>query len=161
MPRHELETLSNDARIWIFGIDPALNADGERQLLDGVDRFLAEWSAHGTPVVSARHLIDGRFLVIAAEKDAETSGCSIDRMFPLVRDAERALRISVLDASLIFHRDADGRIKSVKRGEFRDVANQDTVVFDTTAQTLGEIRNGTWVRRAADSWHAALLRQSA
>ena len=67
----------------------------------------------------------------------------------------------MLDASRVFYRDANGNVASVARGEFRNVANEETIVFDTTAQRLADIRSGAWERRAADSWHAALLRRSA
>ena len=33
----------------------------------------------------------------------------------------------------------------------------DTIVFDTLAERLGDVRSGRWERRAGDSWHARLL----
>ena len=44
------------------------------------------------------------------------------------------------------------------RDEFRNSADADTVVYDTLAERLGDVRGGRWERRAADSWHAKLLR---
>jgi hypothetical protein len=161
MPQTDIDRLTDDASIWIFGITPALDAEAERTVLQQVDGFLSQWSAHRVPVLSARELRDGAFLIVAAEKESETSGCSIDAMFGIVRALERAFGVQMLDASRIFYRDANGAIASIPRGEFRNVANDDTIVFDTTAQRLGDIRSGAWERRAADSWHAALLRRSA
>jgi hypothetical protein len=161
MPKTEIERLSNDATIWIFGITPALDADQSTILLQQVDAFLEQWAAHRVPVLSGRELRDGAFLIVAAEKNSETSGCSIDAMFGTVRAMERAFGVQMLDANRVFYRDGSGAVASVPRGDFRGVGNDDTIVFDLTAQRLGDVRNGSWERRAADSWHAALLRRSA
>ena len=159
MPVTDLSRLSDEATVWIFGISPAVSDEGE--VLRRADTFLRGWDAHGVPVLSGRELREQRFLVVAAEKSAETSGCSIDRMFGLIRAIERDYAVSMLDASRVFYRDSSGLIRDVPRGEFRDVANDDTIVFDTTVVTLGEIRSGRWEKPARDSWHAALLRRSA
>jgi hypothetical protein len=161
MPRTEIDRLSDDAAIWIFGVTPRLDDEAATTVLRQVDTFLDQWTAHRVPVLSGRELREGSFLVVAAEKNSETSGCSIDAMFGIVRALERAFGVQMLDASRIFYRDANGDVASVARGDFRNVANEETVVFDTTAQRLGEIRSGAWERRAADSWHASLLRRSA
>ena len=161
MPRTEIDRLSDDATIWIFGITPRLDHEAETTVLRQVDTFLDQWAAHGVPVLSGRELREGSFLIVAAEKNSETSGCSIDAMFGIVRALERAFSVQMLDAGRVFYRDAKGNVASVARGEFRNVANDDTIVFDTTAQRLGDVRSGAWERRAADSWHASLLRRSA
>src|SRR5436853_3046937 len=161
MPRADIDRLSDDATIWIFGITPSLDDDASATVLRNVDGFLDQWAAHRVPVLSGRELRDGSFLIVAAEKNSETSGCSIDAMFGIVRALEREFGVEMLDASRVFYRDANGKIASVARGEFRNVANDDTIVFDTTAQRLGDVRSGAWERRAADSWHAALLRRTA
>jgi len=159
MPRTDISRLSDDANIWIFPITPAL-ADADA-LLRRVDAFLDSWAAHNMPVLAARELREGRFLIVAADKDAEKSGCSIDRLFALVRMMQRELGVSMLDASLVYYRDAEGVIRDAKRSELRDHADESTIVFDTTAPTLGDIRRGSWERPARDSWHASLLRRSA
>jgi len=159
MPRTDISRLSDDANIWIFPITPAL-ADPDA-MLGRVDAFLDSWAAHNVPVLAARDLRENRFLIVAADKDAEKSGCSIDRLFALVRMMERELGVSMLDASLVYYRDAEGVIRDAKRSELHDRADESTIVFDTTAPTLGDIRRGTWERPARDSWHASLLRRSA
>ena len=161
MPKTDIERLSDDAAIWIFGITPAVDAAQTDSVLQQVDRFLEQWAAHRVPVLSGREVREGSFLIVAAEKNSETSGCSIDAMFGTVRGLERAFGVQMLDANRVFYRDADGKIAGVPRGEFRTVGTEDTIVFDTTAQRLGDIRSGAWERRAKDSWHAALLRRSA
>jgi hypothetical protein len=154
--RVNIDQLSNDAHIWIFGVSPALDAQKSAVLLRQVDAFLDDWAAHGVPIKGARELREGSFLIIAADEKREKSGCSIDRMFGTLRALERELNVQILDSNRVFLRDA-GAVRAVPRGDFRSAANADTPVFDVTAEKLGEVRTGAWERRAADSWHRQLL----
>ena len=154
--RVDINELSNTAHVWIFGVSPALDFDGEARLLRQVDAFLEQWASHGTPVRGARELREGSFLIIAADDKSERSGCSIDRMFGTLRQLERDLGVQILDANRIFLRD-EGRVRAVPRQEFRNAADESTVVFDVTAEELGAVRSGAWERPAAASWHRQLL----
>ena len=160
MPSIEMSRLSNDARVWVFGVSPSLQGAAGEMLLREVDRFLSEWSAHGTPVTSGREVIDGSFLVIAAEKNSETSGCSIDRLFHTLRSLEHDLRVSIIDTERVFYRDLSGAVRAASRSEFRELAgnravNAGTPVFDPLVETVGAIRRGELEKPAAASWHAA------
>ncbi len=158
MPRTDITKLTDDARIWIFGISPPLTDAQMSTVFSRIDPFLDEWSAHGHPITSARDVLDHRFLLIAVEKSTETSGCSIDRLFGTMRELERELGVAMLDPDQIFFRHGDGRIDAISRREFRERADLHTVVFDTTAEQLSDVRNGQWERRASESWHRDLLR---
>src|SRR6185295_8596288 len=135
MPRRDLNELSDDAYIWIFGISPALDEAGEVKLLHRVDEFLDRWAAHGQPITAGRDLIEGMFLVVAADRQSERSGCSIDRLFGTLRQLEQDLRVSILDANRVFFRHGDGRPDAMTRAEFREKGDAHTIVFDTTAET--------------------------
>ncbi|HYI13320.1 MAG TPA: hypothetical protein VEK57_30010 [Thermoanaerobaculia bacterium] len=154
--RVPIEQLSNDAHIWIFGISPSLDEQQSGVLLRQVDAFLDGWAAHGVPITGARDLYEGSFLVVAADEHREKSGCSIDRMFGTLRNLERDLGVQILDSTRVFYRDAE-QVRAVPRGAFRTAASGETPVFDVTAERLGEVRSGGWVKRAADSWHRHLL----
>lgn len=154
--RVNIDQLSNDAHIWIFGISPALDPGQSETLLRHVDAFLDQWTSHGTPIRAARDLREGSFLIIAADEKTDKSGCSIDRMFGTLKALERDLNVQILDSNRIFLRHGDS-VRAVPRGQFREAADRDTPVFDVTAERLGEIRSGAWERRAGDSWHAQLL----
>lgn len=158
MPGRDLNQLPDDANLWIFGIAPALDERKEAQLVRRIDEFLAQWKAHGAPITGGRDVIEGTFLVVAADPSCEKCGSSIDALFRTVRQLERELGVSMTDANRVFFRHGDGRVDSMSRAEFRDRGDAHTIVFDTTAQTLGELRNGGWERRAELSWHRDLLR---
>ena len=154
--RVPIESLSNDANIWIFGISPALGEEQSRELLGRIDAFLDEWAAHGVPIRGARELREGSFLIVAADENRERSGCSIDRLYGTLKDLERRLGVQILDANRVFLRQA-GSVRAVARHEFRNLAGEATPVFDTTAEVLGSVRTGSWERPAAESWHRQLL----
>ncbi len=155
--RVNIEQLSNDAHVWIFGISPALDEQQQAVLLRSVDSFLDGWAAHGAPIRAARELREESFLIVAADAQSERSGCAIDRMFGTLRALEQQLGVSILDSSRVFFRDHGRGVRAVGRGEFRNAAGSDTVVFDTTAEQLGAIREGGWEKVAGDSWHRHLL----
>lgn len=154
--RTSIDQLSNDAHVWIFGISPSLDAAQSSRLVQRVEAFLDDWAAHGTPIVGACELREGSFLVVAADPKREKSGCSIDRMFGTLRELERELGVSILDSNRIFMREERG-VRAVPRADFKSVAQGDTLVFDVTAEQLGDVRGGAWVRPAAESWHRHLL----
>ena len=153
MPQTDINSLHDDSRIWIFGISPALDEAKRARMLEQVDLFLRDWAAHNVPVTSAREILHDSFLVIAVDKASETSGCSIDRMFGLLRQLERDLGVAILDPNRVFVRDRG----AMSRDEFRNTANSDTIVYDTLAERLADVRGGRWERRAGESWHARLL----
>lgn len=161
MPRTDLERLSDDSRVWVFPLSPSVDPAQRARLLADVDRFLDQWAAHGMPIRSAREIVEESFLVVAVDRDAETSGCSIDKMFGLLQQLERELGLKILDPNRVFYRHADGHVHSVTREEFRRNGDVHTIVFDTLAERLGDIRSGSWIRRAEESWHARLLGQPA
>lgn len=150
-----IEQLGSDAYVWIFGISPSLNEEQQADVLRHVDGFLGNWAAHGTPIRGARDLREGSFLIIAADSRSERSGCSIDRMFGTLRELEQRHGVQILDSNRVFLR--ENGVRAVPRHQFREVAGEETIVFDTTAETLGEIRSGAWEKPASRSWHRQLL----
>lgn len=154
--RVNMDQLSNDAYVWIFGISPALDAAQSEALLGHVNTFLENWASHGTPIPGAAEVREGSFLVVAADEQREKSGCSIDRMFGTLKQLERDLGVAILDANRIFFRDEQG-IRAVGRGDFRNAATAETNVFDVTVERLGDVRAGVWEKPASQSWHRQLL----
>src|SRR5688500_13131289 len=99
--RVNIDQLSNDASIWIFGISPSLDDQQGEVLLREVDAFLENWASHGTPIRAARELREGSFLVIAADEQTEKSGCSIDRLFGTLKALEQRFHVQILDSNRV------------------------------------------------------------
>jgi hypothetical protein len=155
--------LPDSARAWIFAARRPLDADEAERLLAAVDAHLREWRAHGRPVVGARDWRLDRFLIVGADEAASgVSGCSIDALFRTLGQVERELGVSLRDRSAVHFCDREGSIRSVDRAAFRGLATDgevdaDTAVFDTTIDSVGEVRAGRWELPLGDSWLARLL----
>lgn len=152
--------MPDSAKLWVIAAAEPLDQETARALLSRVDSFVSGWLAHGAPVVGARDWREGRFLLIAADEQATgVSGCSIDALFRVLKEAETDLGVSLLDSSLVYYRDAAGEVRSATRAEFRDLVGRgeigaETRVFDNTVRTVGALRGGRWERAAAEAWHA-------
>jgi hypothetical protein len=162
MPRVDFERLPDGARVWAFGASRALSPREADALLASVDGFLDQWNAHGLPLTCARDWREARFLAIAVDqREAHASGCSIDGLYRVLREAEGGLNVRLLGGALVFFRTADGDVDSAQRDEFveraeRGEITRDTTVFDLTVGTVGEWRS-SFEKAARESWHEQLL----
>jgi hypothetical protein len=162
MPRVDFDTLPDAARVWVFGAAAPIIGAARDTLLEAVDAHLAQWRAHGTPLMCARSWRDEQFLVVAVDEAAtNASGCSIDGMFRVLASLESQVGTSLVGGGTVFWRDADGAVHAADRPAFRTAAARgeitaDTHVFDTTVTTLGDWRS-KFERPARESWHARLL----
>jgi hypothetical protein len=162
MPIAEFEDLPNDARVWVFGSDRELDPKESAMLLEEVDRFLAQWKAHGAPLTGGRDWKFNRFLTIAVDQStAGASGCSIDGLFRALKALEPRLGASLLTSGCVYFRDAGGNIVCIARDQFSALGaagkvSANTEVFDPTVTSLGEWR-ARFELKARESWHAGLL----
>jgi hypothetical protein len=159
MPLVAFDALPPDARLWVFAADRPLAGETRERLLESVDAFLSQWSAHGHPLTVARELRYDRFLLVGVdEASAGASGCSIDAMLRTLGELERALAVQLLDHGPVLFRRGDA-IERLPRPDFAALARRggvspDTVVFDNTVTRVAELREGRWETPARASWHA-------
>ena len=162
MPRVEFDELPGDARVWVFGAAGDLDAPASDRLLHAVDDFLAQWTAHGAPLVCGRDWRDDRFLAVGVDRStAGASGCSIDGLFRTLARLEPELGTKLLGAGRVFYRDATAQVRAATRAAFAELArtgdvSPDTPVFDT-ALTTAEDWRARFERPARESWHADLI----
>lgn len=158
MPRIDFAELPNHGRLWVFPVSRPLAEEEADRCLEVVDTFLDGWAAHGSPLLSARRMIDGRFLVVGVDVDAEApSGCSIDALVRQLRALGGEMGVTLIDHASVWYRDEEV-IRSVSRPAFKALAEQgrvdlDTSVFDTSLTKVSELREGALERPARESWH--------
>ncbi|MQA89700.1 MAG: hypothetical protein GEU90_05630 [Gemmatimonas sp.] len=159
MPLVPFAQLPDHARVWVFAAAEPLTGAAADKLLSGAREFGAAWTAHGQPVVGGFDWRFDRFLIVAADERATgVSGCSIDSLFRTLKDVEREVGATLVDASPVWFRDSNAAVRSVSRSTFREMARrgevqEDTTVFDNTVATLGALRAGEWERPLRASWH--------
>ncbi len=162
MPRIDFDQLPPDARLWIFAAQRSLTAGEQTQVLGAVDGFIEQWAAHDRPLTTARDLRYDRFIFVAVdERAAGASGCSIDALVNQMKRLEAALGVELINHGPVLYRDGE-EIARVERFQFMELVekgavNTDTVVFDNTLTTVGDVRNGRWELPAGQSWHKALF----
>jgi hypothetical protein len=154
--------LPDAARVWVFGAAAPIVGTASEHLLHAVDQHLAQWRAHGAPLVCGRAWRDDQFLIVAVDEAAtNATGCSIDGMFRVLASIESQVGTSLIGGGSVFWRDPEGVVHATDRSAFRAAAARgditaDTHVFDTTVTTLGDWRSH-FERPARDSWHARLI----
>jgi hypothetical protein len=152
------EQLPADARLWVFAAERPL-ADAERErVLEVVDDFISQWSAHNRPLTTARDLRYDQFVFVAVdERAAGASGCSVDALVRQMKGLQSELGVELVNHAPVLYRDGDG-IARVARDQFAELADggqisKETVVFDNTVTTVGAVREGRWELPVAESWH--------
>jgi hypothetical protein len=80
----------------------------------------------------------------------------------VIREVERRLEVTFTDHGSVWFRAAGGAIECASREEFKQLVDEgavgpDTVVFDTTIQTTGALRDGRWEVPARRSWHGRVF----
>jgi hypothetical protein len=161
MPIVPFSALPDAARLWVFASDQPIVGAVAESVLASVDRYLADWRAHGVPLRSARDWRDDRFLAVGVDiTDENASGCSIDGLFRTLQQLERNIGTRLVGGGRNFYR-ADSTIEMATRDELIErVRNgrvtRETAIFDTSVVTAGDWRT-TFERRAADSWMSALF----
>lgn len=158
MPKIAFTQLPDTARLWVFAAEDALPDAARDRVLATVDALLHDWTAHGRPVVAARDWREDRFLFIGVDEAAtQLSGCSIDGMVRTLKQLGGELGIELVDSPPVWYRRGE-TITTATRETFEGLAaagavGPDTVVFDLTIPTVGDLRRGRWELPARDAWH--------
>ncbi len=155
------DALPDSARVWVFASDHPLTGAAADTLLAAVDRFLADWAAHGVPLRCARDWRDGRFLAVGVDVTAENaSGCSIDGLFRTLQQLEKTIGTQLVGGGRVFYRTRSG-IEKATREEFADrvktgdVAHE-TPVFNITV-TEADAWRTTFEQPAGKGWTASFF----
>jgi hypothetical protein len=162
----QFETLPDSARVWVFASDRELVGAPADTLLAEVDRFLADWRAHGVPLRSARDWRENRFLVIGVDVNEENaSGCSIDGLFRVLQELQREIGAQLLGGGRVFYRSSGGAVETATREDFAARAKRGeitpaTAVFDTSLTEAGALRT-RFEQPAGLAWTAGYFKTSA
>jgi len=159
-----LSEFNPDARIWIYGFTHSLNRRQSDTVHEIFKRFIAGWFSHGNKVAGAYTLLNDRFLVLCISQQSVISGCSIGASVNVLKDLHRDHALDALNVDLIYFK-SDDAIQIASRYELQNLYDQgviddNTIVFDTAIETLGDLRNGFFEKRIKHSWHRTLIRKA-
>jgi hypothetical protein len=157
-----LADLSDQARIRLFPADPPLDDAGTQALRAMFDKLFAQFAKEGRVKNWAVDTDAGGVVLIVAHDggDDDLSGCSKDKIAKALLHAEKAGFNRFLSAPPIVI-EADGRARCCDRAGLRKLMgdgsiNQDSVLWNLRAETLGDWRHGNRVK-LRDSWLAQLV----
>lgn len=151
------DNLPDSSRIWIYNTAGTFT----EQEIDLIRRrgaeFLKDWTSHGAAMMAQMDVLHNRFVVLALDESAaNASGCGIDKSVHFIKSIGAEINKDLFQRTTVFYKDS-GEIKSSPIHEFwamkkAEIIKDDTIVFDNTIQTLGELRNN-WEIPFAKSWH--------
>jgi hypothetical protein len=148
-------------RIWIYQANRVLNIEEAKTLLEKMDKFTEQWTAHGKQLAAQALLKYNQFLIIRVnEALAKATGCSIDKSTDTLKQVQQELGLDFFDRMQIAYRDSEG-IKTVSRPEFEKLlesgkVDENTIVFNNMVGNSRELESN-WEIPLKDSWHAQVF----
>ena len=152
-------------RIWIYQANRTLNTEEAELLLQKMDKFTEQWTAHGKQLAAQALLRYNQFLIIRVNEGlVKATGCSIDKSTDTLKQVQQELGLDFFDRMQIAYRD-DGVIKTVSRLEFEKLiekgkVNENTIVFNNMVGNSQELETN-WEVPFKDSWHAQVFQLEA
>jgi len=153
--------LPGETRVWIYQCDRKLSDSEIEAIKEQGDNFIDNWAAHGEKLEAAFDVLHSQFLIIFAnEKQAEASGCSIDRSVHFIKNLEQEYSVSLLNRTLIAYK-VDDEIVTLPQEEFiglvaQGALSKDTIVFDNLVTTKKDLET-KWEVPLKQSWHMDLM----
>ena len=154
-----LENFPDSSRIWIYTAPRPLTIEECEFISARMANFVAEWAAHGAKLNADFEILYKRFIVIAVDEGPQNAtGCSIDSCVHELQKIGTELNIDFFDRMVVVYRDEENNnmVVSCKMNELKNmIADGDftpqTIVFDNTILTLGELRS-RWENTAGNTW---------
>lgn len=150
--------LSDNARIWIYQADRALNAADIDTVLERTHPFLEDWAPHGASLITSAEIRHGYFLIFGVEERAfKLSCCTIDTVMHLLQGLGEELAVNFLDRTKVVLQ-VDNQyvlkpVQEVKEKLWQGVFPADTRVFNNVI-TQKKALATNWLIPLHDSWLA-------
>ncbi|MEN9971824.1 MAG: hypothetical protein RIS20_171 [Bacteroidota bacterium] len=98
-----------DARLWVFVGDRKMSATEIAWMNESLTKFVSSWQTHGKSLDAVGFVLHEAALVIVANENAvKASGCSMDKINHLVKDAGNQLSIDFFNRMNVLLPDSTG-----------------------------------------------------
>ena len=149
------DQISDAARVWIYQANRPLS-DGETAGIEkALAQTIADWNAHGQPLLGSAKVIYNRFVVIAADETAnQPSGCSIDASTRWIKQIGEQADIDFFDRSVAFVGKNGIETVSVSEAKAAVLSQKimpNTLTFNNLVKTKAELLQN-WETPAVESW---------
>ena len=155
------ESLRDTARVWIYQANRSFSEEELGEITTALDRFISEWTAHGSDLKAGYEIKYKRFIIIALDQNfASASGCSIDASVHFIQELEKKYDVDLLDKMNVSYKQGM-HIAYKPLGDFKKMAkdkavSKNTIVFNNLVTNKHEYINH-WEVPASDSWHSRFL----
>lgn len=156
-----IQQMPVDARVWVYQSNTRLSEQQVREISAKGTAFIESWAAHGAALKASFDILYNRFLVLAVdEKQAQASGCSIDKSVGFMKLLEQEFNIQLFDRMQVAYR-RQQEIEVCSLAEFEKLAKQgivtpSTVVFNNMVTTK-EAFDAAWEVPLQESWQKRVL----
>ncbi len=153
MPEH--------SRVWIYQCERFLAPHEVNAINEEGNRFVAGWSAHGTPLTAKIAVADNLFLIVMVDElQAKATGCSIDKSISFVKEAEGYLGSSLTNRMKVAL-DINSQIVIADLNQLAELKSQevisnDTFAYDNLVDTKSNLFS-QWKVKIGESWHNKFL----
>lgn len=153
--------MPEDARVWVYQSNAILTDAQIGAINQKGQDFIKHWAAHGAALNASFDILYKLFIVIAVdEKQAQASGCSIDKSLAFIKSLEQEFNVQLLDRMQVAYRNGDG-IEVCSLKEFEKLANNgsvdaETMVFNNMITTKSGF-DSAWEVPLKESWQNRVL----
>jgi hypothetical protein len=155
------DKISPASKIWIFQSSRAFTAEEETTLMNSGKNFVEQWTAHKQNLLGSMEILHHLFIIIAVDQTVnDASGCSIDKAFGFIRNAEKDLHIDLLDRRAIAY-EQNGTIHLTNPGQFEKLfkegkVNASTIIYNNLVETKQGLSQN-WRQQVKESWLMQLM----
>tara|TARA_B100000767_G_C19770205_1_gene539548 strand:+ start:946 stop:1431 length:486 start_codon:yes stop_codon:yes gene_type:complete len=154
--------LPDQARIWIYQSSRPFSVEEESSIIEELEEFLVQWTAHGSHLLTSYEIPYNRFIVIGLdEKIQGVTGCSIDSSVRFIQTLESKYKVQLLDKMNVTHKNGSDFLYTPLK-IFRALAKKrkvsaNTIVFNNLVVDKAEY-SSHWEVPASQSWHSRFLK---
>ncbi|MFN3875743.1 MAG: ABC transporter ATPase [Flavobacteriales bacterium] len=158
-PIRTIGSMPAHARLWVYKAARDLSSAEQKLIRERGHAFTSTWAAHGAPLDACVDVLHGRFVAVAVdERQAQASGCSIDKSVGFIKQLEHDINLMLTDRMVVVF-ERDGKLWSCRLQELPDLLKEgalsgDTIVFDDLVTTVGELKErfrvplrSSWLQR--------------
>jgi len=154
------ETLSEDARVWIYPSSRKFYPQEIEVLEDKVKSFVENWKLDDENFKASFKVFYQRIIVIYADENTSLTNKDLDEVVTFILKLQQEYEVELLDKmNVCFKQGEFVQYKEVV--EFRKLiknksVNAKTVVFDNLVQTKYDLEN-YWEVPITESWYSRFL----
>ena len=144
------DQLPDDSRIWIFQSDRLLSEEDIEAINPILNYFISDWTAHQQTLRASFTFLHNHFLIIGVDENmAVASGCSLDKVFHVVRACGQKINTDFLNRL---------RIAEMTHHTIT-LHTEPLMIFSNIIETKSEMKNN-WLIPIEKSWLAPKLKSA-